>query len=200
MSVSDSIQAAMQALQTTSENSLISVDITRYTHGILEPVLGALHQVINDHRALQEEVRNLRQEVAMLRATRSSQPPLPVTPPPSIRGEGPSPVRWVHGGSPFLIPKPSPGLPPHPPPRLGVDVCDSLTGRGVEIVSVVPHGPIEQAGLRVGDTITEFNGIILGDRHDFVRVVSEVRPGQTVSVTYYRDPRDPAMSGSIVIG
>jgi serine protease Do len=47
--------------------------------------------------------------------------------------------------------------------------------------------PAAQAGLKAGDVIVEFNGFPVDSNSQLVRLVADVKPGETVSLKYYRD-------------
>jgi S1-C subfamily serine protease len=63
---------------------------------------------------------------------------------------------------------------------LGVEITD--TGAGVLIQSVTAGGPAAKAGLVRGDLITSVNGHATPTINDLTSVVSELKPGTTVSV------------------
>lgn len=60
---------------------------------------------------------------------------------------------------------------------------------GVRVEEVEPDAPAEAAGLEGGDVITALNGVALGDDagQDLVRLMGDVEPGDTVTITYHRD-------------
>ncbi len=61
--------------------------------------------------------------------------------------------------------------------------------RGVLVVSVVPGGPADEAGIEEGDLILRFNDKDVRDVQDLVRFVSEVSPGTVVPVEIMRGRR-----------
>jgi S1-C subfamily serine protease len=67
------------------------------------------------------------------------------------------------------------------------------SGQGVHIEDVTAGGPAARAGLKAGDVITGIDGVDLGtmsasDAQDaLINHLSDVQPGDTVSVTYRRD-------------
>ncbi len=60
---------------------------------------------------------------------------------------------------------------------------------GVLVVSVVPGGPADKAGIEEGDLILRFDGKEVRDIQDLVRFVSEVSPGTVVPVEIIRGRR-----------
>ena len=78
--------------------------------------------------------------------------------------------------------------------RLGISVADWSEGavEGLNVTSVSPGGPAEQAGMRTGDLLTTINGEPLAadsGRESFRRlreVLAEVEPGSEVSIGYRR--------------
>lgn len=74
--------------------------------------------------------------------------------------------------------------------HIGVTVED-LEGddaklRGVRIETVTPDGPADKAGLKAGDTISEFDGERVRSMLHFSRLVQETPPGRAVPVTLSR--------------
>jgi putative serine protease PepD len=64
---------------------------------------------------------------------------------------------------------------------LGVQIGDT-NGAGVLVQSVTPGGPAAKAGLVPGDLITSVDGKPTPTLDDLTSVVSELRPGRTVSL------------------
>jgi len=58
---------------------------------------------------------------------------------------------------------------------------------GLAVTAIVPGGPAEQAGLRVGDVITEIDGQAADNTEQLVLVGLRHDAGDTVSVSYLRD-------------
>ena len=58
---------------------------------------------------------------------------------------------------------------------------------GALIMEVAEGGPAEQAGIKVGDIITSFNGNTVMDMDSLVQVVGETKVGATVDVHVVRD-------------
>lgn len=58
---------------------------------------------------------------------------------------------------------------------------------GVTISEVVAGKPAEKAGLQTGDTITAVNGKSVKSGDELVSIISAVRPGNKVDITYVRN-------------
>eukprot|EP00759_Apiculatamorpha_spiralis_P032526 PhF_6_TR3392/c0_g1_i1/m.4849 len=71
--------------------------------------------------------------------------------------------------------------------HLGVDVQDSTSGLGVEILKCTPGGVMSLAGLREGDVIVEAQGVRIMDLASFVRLVSRLEVGHELHLRYVRE-------------
>ncbi len=60
--------------------------------------------------------------------------------------------------------------------------------QGAYLVQVVPGSPAAQAGLQVGDIVTEFNGEKVLDQ-ELADLINQHKIGDTVSLTYWRDQK-----------
>ena len=69
---------------------------------------------------------------------------------------------------------------------LGIWMGDAIDG-GVQIVALVPAGPAQHAGLRVGDILIEANGRELGGQDDLGLVLDEVSPGESLRLVVLRN-------------
>ena len=58
---------------------------------------------------------------------------------------------------------------------------------GVVIEQVVRAGPADNAGLRRGDIVTQFDGIAITDPVQFGKVVRDTPPGRPVKMIVWRD-------------
>jgi serine protease Do len=69
-------------------------------------------------------------------------------------------------------------------------------GSGVTISSVVPGSPADQAGLRVGDTITTVDGKKVAKGSELVGDIASRKPGSKVSLGFLRNgkPQDAAVT------
>jgi serine protease Do len=68
---------------------------------------------------------------------------------------------------------------------------------GVTISEVVPGKPAEKAGLQMGDTITAVNGKPVKSGDELVGIISAVRPGNKVDITYVRNGQQKQASVSV---
>jgi serine protease Do len=57
---------------------------------------------------------------------------------------------------------------------------------GAVIKNVVDGAPAYQAGLQVGDIITEFNSVVIDEYTDFYDAFEQCKPGSKVVVKIYR--------------
>jgi serine protease Do len=60
-------------------------------------------------------------------------------------------------------------------------------GHGVTIAEVIAGKPAEKAGLQTGDTITAVNGKPVKSGDELVSIISAVKPGNKVDITYMRN-------------
>jgi S1-C subfamily serine protease len=82
---------------------------------------------------------------------------------------------------------------------LGVEVTDSGDGAGAAIVSVVPGGPADSAGLAPGDLLTSVGGRAVSSPDGLTAAVAAQRPGARVSVTY-ADQSGASRSTTVTLG
>lgn len=85
-----------------------------------------------------------------------------------------------------------------PDPYIGVTFSDSWTAErlkeygypeGAVVGNIVEGGPAENAGIKNGDIITEFGATAVSDYEALKKLISECKPGDTVSVRFYRSGR-----------
>jgi putative serine protease PepD len=67
-------------------------------------------------------------------------------------------------------------------PYLGVQIADTMGSTGVYVSTVTAGGPADKAGFKVGDVITAINGSPTPTTGDLSTVVSNLKPGQKVTV------------------
>lgn len=60
---------------------------------------------------------------------------------------------------------------------------------GAYLQQVVSGSPAEKAGLQSGDIITKIDGTKLGDTTDLASFINKKKPGDTMSMTYWRDSK-----------
>ncbi len=93
-------------------------------------------------------------------------------------------------------------------PYLGVGVVDvssreqQIYGlpKGAAIQSITAGGPAEEAGLKVGDIITAFNGTEITGSSDLQTAIARCQVGDTVTVTVYRQSQGQTLEISVPIG
>jgi len=71
------------------------------------------------------------------------------------------------------------------PPFMGV--ATQQTQNGLEITQIVPNSAADQAGLKTGDVITEFDGDAVTTPAQLGNAVTQHNVGDKVQVTYTRD-------------
>lgn len=69
--------------------------------------------------------------------------------------------------------------------------------RGVEVTSVEPESPAEQAGLKKGDVILEFNGYRVDSVAQFTRLVRETPPGRSVEIVVSREGKTEKLTARL---
>jgi serine protease DegQ len=70
-------------------------------------------------------------------------------------------------------------------PEIASELGVSATG-GVVVLSLVGGGPAAKAGMQPGDVITAVDGHPVSDVEDFLAVLRDDHPGQTVTVSFLR--------------
>ena len=78
-------------------------------------------------------------------------------------------------------------VPPPPPPKIGLRVKDA--SGGAEVGAVHPGSPAEEAGVRVGDIVTEINAQTVRSAADLEAALARLTAGQTVAFDLRRDGR-----------
>ncbi|KRF32729.1 S1C family serine protease [Yonghaparkia sp. Soil809] len=82
---------------------------------------------------------------------------------------------------------------------LGATVTDASAAASSDVVGalidqVSPGGPADQAGLRGGDVITEFNGVPITDQIDLTAQVRALAGGESAELTYVRGGRSETLT------
>jgi len=73
------------------------------------------------------------------------------------------------------------------------DLVDSLklsSAAGVQIAGLVPNGPADRAGAKVGDILLAIDGKPITNPHTMLETVAKLRPGDTVIMKLRRGPRE----------
>ncbi len=83
-------------------------------------------------------------------------------------------------------------------PRIGLVFETSKDAAGIVVLSVVPGGPAEKAGLQKDDIIVRFDGQPIHSEGEFISVFSRCHAGQRVRAAYWRGGERSAMT--IVLG
>ena len=62
--------------------------------------------------------------------------------------------------------------------------------RGALVASVAKNGPSDKAGIKAGDIILEFNGILINEMKELPKIVAETEVGKMVKVKVWRNQRE----------
>jgi len=75
------------------------------------------------------------------------------------------------------------------------DVAEAmgLTSAAGALVTDVPEGPAEDAGIKSGDVITSFDGVAVSDTRELVRRVGNTEVGKAVDIVVYRDGKSETL-------
>lgn len=65
---------------------------------------------------------------------------------------------------------------------------------GALVADATAQGPAAKAGLRRGDTITAINGAAIKDARELTRRIADVKPGDQIKVTVWRDGRERSVA------
>jgi len=60
---------------------------------------------------------------------------------------------------------------------------------GAVVVDVREKSPAAAAGIRAGDLVTEFDGLVVWSSRDLSHLIADTPPGRTVSMSVVRDGR-----------
>lgn len=62
--------------------------------------------------------------------------------------------------------------------------------RGALVASVAENSPADKAGIKAGDIILEFNGILIKEMKELPRIVAQTEVGKTVEVKIWRNEKE----------
>ena len=62
--------------------------------------------------------------------------------------------------------------------------------RGALVASVADNSPSEKAGIKSGDIILEFNGILINEMKELPKIVAQTEVGKTVEVKIWRNKKE----------
>jgi putative serine protease PepD len=79
-------------------------------------------------------------------------------------------------------------------PYLGVSTGDPQTGTGAVVAGVVPGGPADDAGLRLGDRIVSVGGRAITESADVATAVIAHKPGDQIQVRVRRGGSDKTVT------
>jgi S1-C subfamily serine protease len=80
----------------------------------------------------------------------------------------------------------------------GIGAQAHIVEPGSKIGAVVPGGPADQAGLKIGDIIVALNGNPVKNTADFVGSVFALKPGTVAKVGYIR--KDKQQTSDVIVG
>jgi serine protease Do len=87
----------------------------------------------------------------------------------------------------YPVPR-EPAGPDKGPGYLGVAFQPANEG-GILVTEVHDKSPAQQSGVRVNDVIYKFDGQVLGDTTEFVKLIVRTRPGSIVPTEVLREGR-----------
>ena len=68
---------------------------------------------------------------------------------------------------------------------------------GLLVKEVTPRSTAKELGLESGDVITAINGVNVKNRPELVEQLNKFRPGETITLTYYRDNKKHTATGKL---
>ena len=73
----------------------------------------------------------------------------------------------------------------------------SAVKTGLLVKEVTPRSTAKELGLESGDVITAINGVNVKNRPELVEQLNKFRPGETITLTYYRDNKKHTATGKL---
>ena len=61
--------------------------------------------------------------------------------------------------------------------------------RGALVASVAENSPSDKAGIKAGDIILEFNGVLINEMKELPKIVAQTEVGKTVNVKVWRNKK-----------
>jgi len=74
-------------------------------------------------------------------------------------------------------------------PWLGMEIGESASKSGVRVVNVRPGSPAMIAGVRINDVLESANGEHVQSSNEFKRLITRIRPGDTISLQINREDK-----------
>ena len=62
--------------------------------------------------------------------------------------------------------------------------------RGALVASVADNSPSDKAGIKAGDIILEFNGVLINEMKELPKIVAQTEVGKTVEVKVWRNEQE----------
>ena len=85
-------------------------------------------------------------------------------------------------------------------PSIGIFFKASISGRGVQLVSVLPGSPAGLAGLMAGDVVLNVNGTSVNDPVELASILFSKSIGDTITIRYMRGLTKTSVNVKLVAG